>query len=212
METTAITPGTAAPRANPRSGFEGLDGDDFFKLLVAQLANQDPLEPTSNQELLNQISSIRDLEASITLTRTLESLVARQGFGSAAGLIGTYVSGTASGEDGAAVSTSGVVVGLRIDPDGTIMLLLDNGGTLPMGQVQQVTSTRQFAEALRGRLVSGIDRSDPAEPTRVEGVVTGVTTDSDGQVMLELDNGEQLRLTDVAVTSEDGMPKGSAGR
>ena len=201
METTAITPGSIDHNTDRKAGFGGLNGEDFFKLLVAQLANQDPLEPTSNQELLTQISSIRDIEASTTLTQTLQSLVARQGFGSAAGLIGQYVSGTVTSDDGESVSTSGTVVGLRVDPDGDMMLLLDTGVALPMSNVEHVTTAQHFAEAFVGRLVSGIDRTDPQRPEPVEGVVTGVTTDANGQVVLELDSGEQLRLTDVSATS-----------
>ena len=201
METTAITPGSIDHNTDRKAGVEGLDGEDFFKLLVAQLANQDPLEPTSNQELLNQISSIRDIEASTTLTRTLQSLVTREGFGSAAGLIGQYVSGTINSDDGETVSTSGTVVGLRVDPDGDVMLLLDTGEALPMSNVDHVTTARHFAEAFMGRLVSGIDRTDPQRPEPVEGIVTGVTTDANGQVVLEVDGGEQLRLADVSATS-----------
>jgi len=201
METTAITPGWSTPLTEKQPGFEGLDSDDFLKLLVAQLSYQDPLEPTSNEEIVNQISSIRDIEASTTLTRTLESLADNQGFGSAAALIGQYVSGTTTANDGSTVSSSGIVVGLRIDSDGTIVLLLDTDEEIKLSNVKHVTTARQFAEALMGRMVSGLDRSDPQNPTLVEGLVTGVANDTDGQVVLELDNGSKLRLTDVSATS-----------
>lgn len=204
METTAITPGWSTPRTEKQPGFEGLDSDDFLKLLVAQLSYQDPLEPTSNAEIVNQISSIRDIEASTTLTRTLESLADNQGFGSAAALIGQYVGGTTTADDGSAVSTGGIVVGLRINHDGAILLLLDTGEEINLSNVEHVTTARQFAEALKGRMVSGLDRSDPQNPALVEGLVTGVANDTDGQVVLELDNGLKLRLTDVSATTVNG--------
>ncbi|MCK4658731.1 MAG: hypothetical protein KAV82_04345, partial [Phycisphaerae bacterium] len=150
METTAIAPASTTLRTEQKSGLEGLGGDDFFKLLIAQLSNQDPLEPTSNQELLNQISSIRDIQSSITLTSTLESLVERQGFGSAASLIGQYVSGVTDATDGSSVPMRGIVMGLRITPEGSVMLLLDNGLELPMNKVEEVTTAQQFAEMLQG--------------------------------------------------------------
>ncbi|MCP4593127.1 MAG: hypothetical protein GY842_20520 [bacterium] len=197
METAAITSGADSASAAKPSGFAGLDGDDFFELLVAQLSNQDPLEPTSNQELLNQISSIRDIQASTSLAQTLETLAGVQGFGSAASLLGQYVSGTGRSSDGTSTSVSGMVAGLRVDPDGTMVLLLDTGEELPASAVEHVTSAVRFAEALRGRLVSGVDRRDPQEPSPVEGIVTGMSTDSVGQVLLELDSGAELRLVDV---------------
>lgn len=39
-----------------------LTSQDFLKLLVTQLTYQDPLDPMGNEELLRQISSIREIE------------------------------------------------------------------------------------------------------------------------------------------------------
>ena len=205
MEATAIAPGAVDPRTEKTPGFDGLQTDDFLKLLVAQLSYQDPLEPTSNEEIVGQISSIRDIEASTNLTKTLEQLADSQGLGSAAGLIGQYVSGATTGADGAAVSTSGIVVGLRIDSSGATTLLLDSGQELPLSAVEHVTTSRQFAEAMIGRMVNGVNRSDPLNPTMVEGMVTAVSTDEAGQAVLELDNGEQLRLIDLIGASASAV-------
>ncbi len=59
--------GTAAP-AKKGNAFDELGSSDFLKLMLTQLTNQDPLEPTGNEELLRQISSIREIELSTTLT------------------------------------------------------------------------------------------------------------------------------------------------
>jgi flagellar basal-body rod modification protein FlgD len=214
METTAITSGATTTAAVQNQGFEGLNSDDFFKLLIAQLSNQDPLEPTSNQELLNQISSIRDIQASTSLTRTLDNLANRQGFGSAAALIGQYVSGTQTAADGTTAAVSGQVVGLRIDPSGSTLLMLDSGNELALNSVEQVTNPAQFAAALKGRWISGLERSNPNNPTLVEGIVTGVSTDSSGKITLDLDNGAKVGLADVeSVTCPDGTcgTTGTAG-
>jgi len=176
---------------------QGLGGDDFFKLLIAQLVNQDPLEPTSNQDLLNQISSIRDIELSTNLSGSLRTLTDQQRFASAASLIGRFVSGQ-GGEEGGAIS--GIVQSVRFDGNGRAILQLEDGQEIPLDSVASVMEGARAAEELIGRFVSGLDRTDPADPRVVEGMVQGVSTDSAGRIMLELDTGEELRLTDVLTT------------
>jgi flagellar basal-body rod modification protein FlgD len=41
---------------------QGLDKEAFMKLLVTQLQNQDPLEPTQNQEFVAQLATFSSLE------------------------------------------------------------------------------------------------------------------------------------------------------
>ncbi len=183
----------AAVTATDRTAAE-LSSDDFFKLLISQLTNQDPLEPTSNDELLRQISSIRDIELSTTLTESLEKLTGQQQFGSASMLIGQYVK-SAADHNGA--TQSGVVVGVRFDGNGLPVLQLASGGELAMDQVASIESPVRAAEALIGQSVIGLDRRTPSAPEAVEGVVASVRADPGGDVFLELDTGEDLRLGDV---------------
>ncbi len=49
----------------------GLGKEAFLKLLVAQLTNQDPLEPMDNQEFLGQLSQYSSLEQLMNLNDTL---------------------------------------------------------------------------------------------------------------------------------------------
>jgi len=55
-------------------GFNGLTADDFFKLLIAQLQNQDPSEPVGNDELLQQLATMRNLQSNTELGDTLKRL------------------------------------------------------------------------------------------------------------------------------------------
>jgi len=184
------------------NSFAKLSGQDFFELLLAQISNQDPLEPVGNEELLNQIASIRDIEQSTalttsleTLTESLSTLTGRQDFGAASALIGSYVTGLTRAEDGS--TPAGMVTGVRFDPQGLAWLQLGDGSEIPLEQVATVSSAQQAAEALLGFEVQGIDRRTPADPQLRAGVVTAHRVTDDGQVLLELDSGEDLRLRDV---------------
>ncbi len=85
-----------------RTGFAALTSEDFMTLLLTQLQNQDPTEPTSNEELLNQLSSMQSLASSIELSDTLEGIVSNQQLTDGANFLGSLVTGDT--DDGVQVS------------------------------------------------------------------------------------------------------------
>jgi flagellar basal-body rod modification protein FlgD len=78
-------------------------------MMIVQLQNQDPLEPTGNEELLGQISQMRSLQSSIELSEVLQSVSSQQQLTSAASLIGKTVSGTVPVGNGTSQTLEGVV-------------------------------------------------------------------------------------------------------
>lgn len=202
METSAVTSTTQQNAENTSRTAAALTGDDFLKLLVTQLSNQDPLEPTSPQELMDQIAGIRDIELSTQLTESLQSLTEQQRYGSASGLIGNYVVGRPDADDPSGARPEGMVVGVRFADDGRAYLQMENGLEVSLDEVEIVVSPEKAAAALVGKMVSGIDASDPADPRLIEGIVTAVRTDSDGSIVLELDTGEKLGLKNVINASD----------
>lgn len=104
MEVGGVTGSPTVVDANS-VGFGGLNSDDFMKLLITELQNQDPTEPVSNEQLLNQLSTMRNLQSNIELADTLKEITAGQQLTSAAAFIGKEV--TATTADG--VSVTGVV-------------------------------------------------------------------------------------------------------
>ena len=100
--TSLLTP-TAAPQNS--AAFADLGSQDFLKLMLTELTNQDPLQPTDNEALLRQISSIRDIEMSTSLTDTLQKLAGQQQIGAASSVIGQFVTGV-PGADGSSARAS----------------------------------------------------------------------------------------------------------
>jgi flagellar basal-body rod modification protein FlgD len=101
----------SAPPTVPResTGFNALSAEDFLEMMIVQLQNQDPLEPTGNEELLNQISQMRSLQSSIELSDALKSVTSQQKLSSAASLIGKTVAGTIRNSNGTETALEGSV-------------------------------------------------------------------------------------------------------
>ncbi len=99
--TTPPTGGVGSPdvpRTSP-DNFRGLDPDAFFKLLIAELQNQDPLDPLDNTQLLQQVATIREVGVSLQLNETLKAVMLGQQISSAASLLGREVRGLAQSGD-----------------------------------------------------------------------------------------------------------------
>ena len=108
-------PTTAAGRAT-------VDYDAFLNLLVAQLKNQDPTEPTDPGQLMAQLASFSSVEQQIQTNSKLDSLVQSNILGQASSLIGK----TATSFDGA---NTGVITSITL-LDGEVTALLSDGSNI----------------------------------------------------------------------------------
>ncbi len=97
-----------------------LELDHFLDLMIAELQNQDPLNPLDNSQMLQQISQIREVGATERLTETLDTLLLRQNVASATSLIGQHVEGRTD----AGSAARGIVDRVSII-DGTPQLFVD---------------------------------------------------------------------------------------
>lgn len=112
-------------------GFASLGTDDFIKILVAELSNQNPLDPADTSKLIDQIGSINNLQSTSKLTDTLKSLNLSQSLSSAAGLIGKTVAGSIGNTQIAGVVKRAVV------ENGQVFLLVDDT-KLPLSNVTEI--------------------------------------------------------------------------
>ena len=64
--------------ASAIAGQAQLGKDDFLKLLVAQLENQDPLNPTNNEQMMAQTAQFSQIEQLTKVVTLLERMVELQ--------------------------------------------------------------------------------------------------------------------------------------
>lgn len=100
-----------------------LDYSDFLQLMLAQLQNQDPLNPTDSNEFMSQIAQFSSVEQSINTNSKLDQLLVNSNISQASTMIGLSIVGT----DG----TQGIVQSVRIDSSGSTAILT-NGKQVPI--------------------------------------------------------------------------------
>ena len=122
MATTPITGTTTAPTATTGTSSKKADQilgkDDFLKLMVAQMKNQDPMNPSDDKDNIAQMAQFSSLEQITNLATATQDLANRLNLTQNVGLLGHAV--TYTGTDGASVS--GTVDGLALAKDGSATL------------------------------------------------------------------------------------------
>ncbi len=132
--------GGKASNAVSKNQFSEISSEEFVKILVTELTQQDPLAPNDTKQVLEQLSSLRNIESQMDLQKSLESLVGQNQVAQASGLIGKVVEGL----DGHDAKVSGQVTSIRI-VDGKAVLELDTGKMLDMSRVTRIAPTTPAA-------------------------------------------------------------------
>lgn len=74
-------------------GMNDIDVTKFLDLMMTELRNQDPLNPTDNAQLMEQIGQLRSITANDQLMTTLSSFATTQEFTTASSMIGKKIKG-----------------------------------------------------------------------------------------------------------------------
>ena len=117
----------------------GLGKQDFLKLLMAQLRNQDPMKPMDDTQMIAQMAQFSALEATQQLNQTMQTNANVQTISQAGSLIGKYIQ--ADQADG--TSTFGAVTGVNFtSTDGIVSpTIVVNGKDVDYSNIRRVSST-----------------------------------------------------------------------
>jgi len=99
---------------------------DYMKLLVAQLQNQNPLEPLDNKDMTAQLAQFSQLQQLENMNSSFGGVLDSVQRGYASSLIGREVSFTVTTDDGAAETRMGKVEEVLMGKDGQITLVVDD--------------------------------------------------------------------------------------
>ncbi len=223
MDVAGTTAAGVAQSRTTTVGFNDLRSEDFFALMIAQLQAQNPLEPQDNQQLMQQISSIRDIEQSTRLGSALDTQVkalerqtallqklSAQRFGDPAALMGMYAYGkgvNASGApvlgpDGKQVKAEGIVIGVKYNNQGEAILQLHSGSSIKASEVEEVNLVLSNEQPGGGDGDEGDGTADPSD----------ADTDTDPVADGGTDTGATARIRNAAVARQKALAAASHAR
>ncbi|MDC3414133.1 flagellar hook assembly protein FlgD [Aquibacillus sp. 3ASR75-11] len=123
-----------------------LGKDEFLKILMAQLQNQDPLKPMDDKEFISQMTTFSSLEQTMNMSSSIEQLVKSQTVSPVlqySNLIGKKVTyPVLNDETGKVVdSKQGLVVAVS-QKDGVALLELDGGDKIDVESITRVSEPK----------------------------------------------------------------------
>jgi flagellar basal-body rod modification protein FlgD len=134
MQVTSATQAgasTATANAKATSATPTLNYDAFLRLLMAQMQNQDPTNPTDSTQWVSQLATFSSVEQAIQTNAKLDQILASSSIGDAGALIGRTVT-SADGQ------TSGVVVSITVSGGGSSANLAD-GSSIDLSSDIQIS-------------------------------------------------------------------------
>ncbi len=207
--------GAASAAAQGAASASGADNEQrFLKLLVAQLNNQDPLNPMDNAQLTSQLAQMSTVSGIEKMNATLQSILGQNNSAQmlqATGLVGRWVLSAGdqiAGGNGPVAfavslpSSAQSVQAVITDATGRIVRTLDLGA-LPGGRNDQGWDGNTDAGAAapagtyRVQVTAANGTAPVAAATLVYGQVASVAQAAGAGVTLQLAGGRNIALADV---------------
>lgn len=205
-------------------GSNTLGKDDFLKLLMAQMGNQDPTAPTDSSAFVAQLAQFSSLEMQQTTNSDLENLLVGQASANQTAMtsyVGKDVDYTSNHIALAQGGTAVAHANLPTDADAATATILDGQGnvvrTMQLGSEKAGALTIPWDGlddkgnvAPAGTYTVNVTAKDKAGASIIvsqsgTGHVTGISYDN-GVASLEIDNGMSINISDIDKVKERTTP------
>ena len=118
-------------------GSQGLGQDTFFKLLITQLQNQDPLKPMEDTEFVSQMAEFSALEKNEKIYSLLEEKLNPNKLVNNANLIGREIEAKIEGID-----KKGIVNSVK-SADNRVFAIIDDGSEINIDNIVSVNEIQK---------------------------------------------------------------------
>ncbi|MGE7760659.1 flagellar hook assembly protein FlgD [Peribacillus sp. NPDC097895] len=193
-----------------RNTGDSLGKDDFLKLLLTQLQNQDPSSPMDNTEFIAQMATFSSLEQMMNMGAQLEKIIGNNqqnslmNYNSFVGKEVTWHKLNEGDDDLAIEEGTGVVKSIQYKGD-SVYFILEDGTKLEPANIsameQRSTASNSLTEAseLIGKRVSWKDEKNGESSA----VVISVSMNN-GKLQIEVDDESNTKLSSDQLTKIAG--------
>jgi flagellar basal-body rod modification protein FlgD len=135
---TSTTGAQLAPTGTTGTTFtnpsDNLGENDFLKLMMIQLQNQDPLNPSDPTQYMSELANFSSLEQQTQIAQSTSSAATQQASSSALGLLGH----TVSYKDASGVTQTGTVSKVNFTSAGPALTIGSTSG-ISLGSIQEAS-------------------------------------------------------------------------
>lgn len=208
-----------------------LGKDDFLKLFVTQLQQQDPLNPKDGAEMASQLAQFNSVEQMMNMTKAIERLESAQKAGQSGALL-NYIGKTATVDSNQVQIKAGDVEGVSFElrkafDTVNVKLMNAEGKTiytdqlsgLPKGTHNLKLSGKDAKSILQDGVytleLTGIDSAEQEVniPTRTQTAISGIKLESEGHRLIsnmgEIAPEKILEISEKAPKQKKGVEKPS---
>ena len=193
-------------KSNNSTGSSSLGKDDFLKILITQLQNQDPSNPMDDKEFIAQMAQFSSLEQMQNLNTSMTNLISLQtqsnliSYGQFMGQEVNW-SKVETDEAGNSTTTSGIgkVTSISYAEDSVIFTLDDGTQVTPANISSMSTNTAENNLVLASQLIGKIVSYTNENKEEVSSKVLSVSL-KNGQIQLTLDDEAESKITSGQIT------------
>ncbi|WP_400247230.1 flagellar hook assembly protein FlgD [Niallia sp. JL1B1071] len=193
-------------KSNNSTGSSALGKDDFLKILITQLQNQDPTSPMDDKEFIAQMAQFSSLEQMQNLNSSVTNLISLQtqsNLISYGQFMGQEVNWSKIETDnvGNSTTTSGIgkVISVAYTEDSVVFTLEDGTKVTPANIASISTNSSEnnlvLASQLIGKTVSYLNANKEEISSKVQSVSL-----KNGQIQLTLDDEAESKITSGQIT------------
>lgn len=199
---------TNSQQEKRKTGSDILGKDDFLKILMVQLQNQDPLNPMQDKDFIAQMATFTSLEQITNMGKSIERFVQVQeqnkliSYNQFVGKEITWHRLESPGDDSGTpkvVEGTGRVASVQFK-DNNVLFILEDGTVLEPANISQINETPQEnhmlqASMLIGKTVTYVDESKNEKTATVQSV-----TFKNGKILYQLNDEEKTNITSSQIT------------